>query len=167
METSEVIARYKGMVYGISLTHTRTRLDAEDVFQEVFLAYHRKQPQFTDEERQKAWLITTTLNCAKQVYSSSWNKKVVLLPSADSPHTKESEGFSFRTDEQDEIFQALQDLPVQYRTVLHLFYFEDLPITQIAKILDREPGTIKTQLSRGRAQMRDKLKGMEGAYFNE
>lgn len=163
-DTSEALSRYKSMVYGIALTHTKNRNDAEDVFQEVFLAYHRKQPQFDDEERRKAWLIVTTLNCAKQVYSSSWSQKVVLLHDADSPEPEDAH-FPFRTDEQDEVFQALQDLPDHYRIVLHLFYFEDLSIAQISATLNIEPGTVKTQLSRGRAQMRDLLK--EGAYFND
>jgi RNA polymerase sigma-70 factor (ECF subfamily) len=162
-DVSQVIAQYQNMVYGIAMTHTRNHADADDVFQEVFLAYHRKQPLFADAERQKAWLITTTLNCAKQLTMSSWRKKVVPLHEQDIEEQSDG-GFHFRTDEQDAVFAALQELPTQYRVVLHLFYFEDMSIAQIASALDLEKGTVKVRLSRARAKMRDRLKG---EYFNE
>ena len=53
----EVITRYRTMVYGIALARVRTRADADDVFQEVFLAYFRGAPAFSEEEPRKAWLI--------------------------------------------------------------------------------------------------------------
>jgi len=162
-DTSRIIALYKDMVFGIALSHTSNRIDAEDVFQEVFLAYHRKQPRFDDIERRKAWLIVTTINCARQITSSTWSKKVVpLREQVDIPAGEER--FRFRTEEQDMVFAALQELPTKYRTVLHLFYFEDLSISQISQILGIEAGTVKVQLYRGRALMRDKLKG---EYFDD
>ncbi|MDR0347668.1 MAG: sigma-70 family RNA polymerase sigma factor [Coriobacteriales bacterium] len=160
--TAQVLAQYRDMVYGIALTHTKNRSDADDVFQEVFLVYHRKQPLFEDEERQKAWLITTTLNCVRQLVSSSWRRKVVPLHERDIERGAD-ESFRFRTDEQDAVFVALQELPSIYRSVLHLFYFEDMSIAQISAALDIEVGTVKVRLSRGRAQMRDRLKG---EYFD-
>jgi len=163
LETTGIINLYKDMVYGIALTHTRNKSDAEDVFQEVFLTYHRKQPSFDSSERQKAWLIVTTINCARQVTNSSWQKKVVLI--REQIEDEESaDQQRFRTDEQDMIFAALQELPARYRTVLYLHYFEDLSLAQISKTLGIEVGTVKVQLFRGRALMRERLKG---EYFDE
>ncbi|HBT94611.1 MAG TPA: RNA polymerase subunit sigma-24 [Coriobacteriia bacterium] len=163
LATTEVIGQYKDMVYSIALTHTRNRHDAEDVFQEVFLTYHRKSPVFADPERRKAWLITTTLNCAKQNTMSSWRRKVVPIREDIVDETPGDDlvghDFRFRTDEQDQLFRALRELPEKYRTVLHLFYFEDLSIADMATILNIETGTIRVQLSRARASMREKLKG--------
>ena len=51
------------------------------------------------------------------------------------------------------------ELPVKYRTVLHLFYYEDLPINEIGRILKRKPATVKTQLMRARQMLKEKLKG--------
>ncbi|MDR2957011.1 MAG: sigma-70 family RNA polymerase sigma factor [Coriobacteriales bacterium] len=163
METSEVVRRYKDMVFSIALTHTRRRPDADDVFQEVFLVYHRKQPLFPSEERRKAWLITTTLNCSRQLTGSSWARKVIPFSEGDSEQLS-SDDFHFYNEEQDAIFRAMRELPSSYRIVLHLFYFEDLSIASIADILDMQPGTVRVQLSRGRAQMKSLLKG---AYFDE
>lgn len=166
METHEVVSLYRNMVYSIALTHTARHADADDVFQEVFLVYHRKRPLFASEERRKAWLITTTLNCARQQTGSTWAKKVVPLygfePSGLKPST--ADDFQFATDQQDLVFSAMRKLSSIYRTVLHLFYFEDMSVASIAEALRLEPGTVRVQLSRARAQMKRLL---EGANLNE
>jgi RNA polymerase sigma-70 factor (ECF subfamily) len=166
-DTAWVIAQYRGMVYGIALSHTKNTSDADDVFQEVFLAYHRKQPLLESDERRKAWLITTTLNCVRQLTMGSWRRKVV--PLHEQPVQEQTDdGFHFRTDEQDAVFSALQELSDRYRSVLYLFYFEDMSIAQIGRALDIETGTVKVRLSRGRAQMRDRLRDrLRGEYFDE
>lgn len=157
LDTHAVVLRYQRMVYGIALSHTGCRGDADDAFQDVFLAYHRRHPEFRSEEHRKAWLITTTLNCARQLSSSSWRTRVVPL----APDAAEAapEQFEFATVEQNLVFAALRTLSQPYRTVLHLFYFEDLAIARIAEVLDLSVATVKMRLSRGRRMMRDQLTG--------
>jgi len=152
-DTAEVVERYQQMVYAICLTHTCCRPDAEDVFQEVFLTYHRKHPVCNDEEHRKAWLITTTLNLARRVSTSSWRTRVQTLPDAEP----EADIFSFGIEEYDELFAALTSIPEAYRTVIYLFYFEDQPIKQIANVLGEEQGAIKMRLSRGRQMLREAM----------
>lgn len=152
-DTTQVVERYRQMVYAICLTHTGCRSDADDVFQEVFLTYHRKQPACNDEEHRKAWLITTTLMIARRAASSTWRTRVVPLEEQDPA----PEPFRFGIEEYDQLFTALTSLPDTYRTVIHLFYFEDLPIAQIAAVLAVEPGTVKMRLSRGRTMLREAL----------
>jgi RNA polymerase sigma-70 factor (ECF subfamily) len=145
------------MVYGICLTHTRCRSDADDVFQEVFLTYHRKQPQCHDEEHRKAWLITTTMNLSRRVATSTWRTRVVPYPQDQESTRALEETFHFGVEEYDALFAALAGLPDTYRSVIHLFYFEDLPISQIGSVLALEPGAVKTRLSRGRTMLREAL----------
>ena len=52
-------------------------------------------------------------------------------------------------------------LPRKYRAVIHLHYFEGLSVAEMAQTLDVPEGTIKSQLSRGRALLRDMLKEVE------
>jgi RNA polymerase sigma-70 factor (ECF subfamily) len=161
LDTGEVVARYESLVYGIAVAHTRCRGDADDVYQDVFLTYHRRQPACRSEEHRKAWLITTTLNCARSVTRSSWRTRVVPLnPEAAEP----ADQFRFATEEQDALFGALRSLPEMYRTVLYLFYFADLPVSRIADLLEVGPAAVKMRLSRGRGLMRDRL---QGGYFDE
>ena len=169
----QIVKDFTPTVYGVALTHTARRVDADDVFQEVFHAYWRARPSVTSEEHRKAWLIRTTLNFCLKVTQSSWAKKTVYaddslssgslpndvlasgsLPPAELP----SADFPFYTEQQVALYEALRTLPGAYRTALQLFYFEDLPIARIAEVLGEEQGAIKTRLSRARAQLREKLK---------
>ena len=147
-----VIQRYKGTVYSVALSYVNSRDDADDIFQEVFLIYFRTNPQFNDEEHRKAWLIRTTINCSKRVVDSTYRKRTVPMDEM------EEESFEFQTREENAVYVALQALPEKYRTVLHLFYFEDMSIDMICKVLDLKSSTVKVQLMRGREMMKEKLK---------
>ncbi|MCL2316973.1 MAG: sigma-70 family RNA polymerase sigma factor [Actinomycetia bacterium] len=153
-DTAAVIARHRDMVYALCLTHTRSRTNADDVFQEVFLTYHRKQPVCRDGEHRRAWLIRTTLMIARRVATSSWQTRVDL----GAEDRAGGDAFRFDVVEYDDLFRALQRLPEAYRSVIHLFYFEDLPVGQIAALLGDRPGAVKTRLSRGRDMLRAAMK---------
>ncbi|MDR0626157.1 MAG: sigma-70 family RNA polymerase sigma factor [Bifidobacteriaceae bacterium] len=155
--TESAVQRYGDMVFGVAVTHTNCQGDAEDVFQDVFLTYHRRQPRCHSEEHRKAWILRTTLNIAQRTAMSSWRTRVVPL-TVDDPPAPSATSFTFATDRQNAVFGALGRLPESIRTVLYLFYFEDLPVAQIADLLDLSPAAIKMRLSRGRSQMRDQLR---------
>ena len=157
-EVDSVIDRYQDMVYGLALTRTGNRADADDVFQEVFLAYCQCGKTFRDEEHRKAWLLRTTVNQARRVTASSWRKKTVPLSE------REDAPVQFREPEENQVWEALQDLTEDYRLPIYLFYFQELSTQEIAKILAIRPGAVRMRLTRGREQLREKLKG---AYFNE
>ena len=148
-----IIQRYKGTVYGVALSYTSNRADADDIFQEVFLIYYKVNPQFNDEEHRKAWLIRTTINCSLRVVQSTYHKRMVPM---DQNEMKEG-SFQFRTKEESVVYVALQELPEKYRTVLQLFYFADMSVDSISKTLNIKPGTVKVQLMRGRELMKSKL----------
>lgn len=158
LDTHTAVLRYQRMVYGIALSHTGCRGDADDAFQEVFLAYHRNHPAFRSEEHRKAWLIRTALNCARHIAGSSWRTRVIPLAGREEERPAAGQ-FEFETVQQNLVFAALRTLSDPYRTVLHLFYFEDLTTARIAEVLDLSVATVKMRLSRGRAMMRDRLTG--------
>lgn len=151
-----IVEQYQNMVYSIALTHVGCRSDADDVFQDVFLIYWQKHPEFNEEEHRKAWLINTTLNCCKRTTGRTWRKKTVSL--TDLP----DQPVLFSCKEENEVFIALRQLPVKYRTVLHLFYFEDMPVEKISALLHIRQGTVRMQLTRGRDMMRELLDRMKG-----
>ena len=154
-ELSEIIDRYQSQVYGLALAKTGSRSDAEDVFQEVFLAYFQSGKIFHDEEHRKAWLIRTTINCSLRVVDSTYRKRTV-------PMDEMEEGsFQFQSKEENAVHLALRELPEKYRIVLQLFYFEDMSIEMISRTLQIKPGTIKVQLNRGREMMKAKIREVE------
>ena len=156
-EMDSIIDRYQNTVYGLALARTGSRADADDVFQEVFLAYFQSGKTFRDEEHRKAWLLRTTINQSRRVTSSSWRQKTVPLSE------REDVPVQFQDPEENEVWTALQSLAEDYRLPLYLFYFQELSTQEIAKALAIRPGAVRMRLTRGREQLRDKLKG---AYFD-
>ena len=154
----EIIDRYQNTVYGLALARTGSRADADDVFQEVFLAYCQCGKTFRDEEHRKAWLLRTTMNQCRRVTASIWRQKTVPLSE------REDAPVLFQEPEENQVWEALQGLAVDYRLPIYLFYFQELSTQEIAKALGIRPGAVRMRLTRGREQLREKLKG---AYFDE
>ncbi len=68
------------------------------------------------------------------------------------------ETLTFETPESRELFEEVMKLPEKYRVVIHLFYYEDYSVKEIAKILRTTESSVKVRLSRGRAKLKDSLK---------
>ena len=64
---------------------------------------------------------------------------------------------TFEAPEDSRLFEAVMRLPDKYRIVIHLFYYEDYTIAEIAQILKRREGTVKSQLNRGRKLLKTML----------
>ncbi len=144
----DVVKEYSTMVYRLAFAKTGNKFDADEVFQEVFLRYVKKNPVFNDKEHQKAWLIKVTVNCSKKLLKSSWNTKTLPLETADV----------FTMEEYIDLHYELALLPHNYREVIHLFYYEDMSIEGIAKLLNRKKSTVRTQLTRARGMLKKYIK---------
>lgn len=142
--------QYSDMVYRVAYTQTNCVSDAEDIYQEVFLQYVKTNPAFASEEHRKAWLLRVTINYCKKLWRSAWRRKTVLDDTASESATTMKE-HSF-------LLEALKQIPLKDRTMLHLFYYEDLPIKEIAQLLGRKESTIRTQLTRAREKLKVVLK---------
>ncbi len=145
----DVIERYAAMVYRLAFAEAKSRSDADDIFQEVFLRYINNSSAFESEEHRKAWLIRVTLNCAKKLRASSFYRRTTVL----------DESISYEIKEENDLHQALVQLPTKYSAVLHLFYYEDLSIEQISRTLGMKPSAVRTRLTRARRILKEKLKG--------
>ena len=150
----EVLNKYSDMVYRLALVNLKSKHNAEDVLQDVFLALISKPRTFNDEEHLKAWLIRVTINRSRSLISSAWFKKIDPL----------DENLVFETSEETDLFEYLFLLPQKYRSVIHLFYGEDLTVRQIGTALNQKESTVRSWLTRARAILRAKLKG---DFFNE
>ena len=146
----EIVEKYFDMVYRLALARTKDKSAADDVCQDVFLKYINSDKEFESEEHIKAWLLKVTVNCSKSIFTSSWFKKTVPLEEtipADMP------------EEESDVYLAVMKLPEKYRTVIHLFYYEELSVAEISEALGINESTVKSQLSRGRGLLKESLKG--------
>lgn len=140
----DVVRRYSGMVYRLAFARTGSRDDADEVFQEVFLRYFRKKPAFRDEEHRKAWMIRVTVNCCANLWNSPWKRRMEPL----------TEDMVRETPEDNGLWEQLQKLPDKYREVIHLFYYEQMSLEEISRVLHRKNSTVRTQLTRARTMLK-------------
>lgn len=144
-----VCEKYFDSIYRLVLCRVKTKDAADDVVQEVFYKYIKTDREFETEEHVKAWLIRVAINQSNSYFTSSWFKKTEPL----------DENLVFETEEKSDVYHAVLSLPQKYRTVIHLFYYEDMPIAKISETLGINESTVKSQLKRGRELLGEKLKG--------
>jgi RNA polymerase sigma-70 factor, ECF subfamily len=148
-DIERIFLKYSNLIYRLAFSQTQNKNDADDVFQEVFLRYMKGKKNFESEEHEKAWLIRVTINCSKKLWASAWFRNTVGL----------DENMAFEMQEENEIYHTLQQLPKKYRTVIHLFYYEDMSIAKISQTLGVKESAVRTQLTRARNLLRTNLKG--------
>jgi len=152
----QVYLRYSAMVYRLALARCRSKHDAEDVMQEVFLRYVRANPAFESAEHQRAWLIRATLNCSNSRLMSAWRRNVAELSEEvlNSVPAKEAS-----SDTASDVYAAVLRLPQNLRTAIHLYYYEGYKVGEIAALTDTAENTVKSWLRRARGRLEKDLKG--------
>ena len=153
----EIIDRYADMVYRLAVSQAMNRTDADDIFQEVFVRLVRHVKDLQDMEHAKAWLIRVTINCTKKHFGQYWNKNVFPIEETEEVPKRE-EGFEQAEKKIDNpVMQAVSKLPPKYRCCVHLFYFEELSVKEIAEMTDQTESTVKSQLHRARKMLKEML----------
>ncbi len=155
--SEEVIERYADMVYRLALLHVNNPSDADDIFQEVFIRLVKNIQKLQNWEHIKAWLIRVTINCSHSHYDRASFKKNVPLEEANESGFDET-GFD-KAEGDGPITAAVKKLPVKYRGVVHLFYYEELSIAEIAASTQQKETTVKSQLFRAREMLKEMLEG--------
>lgn len=156
----QAMADWGDAVYRLALGQTRSRADAEDVYQDVFLRLLDSGTAFESPEHLKAWLLRVTVNRCRDLARSGWKRRTVALdPEWDAPDSPA------RDDEDAAVWDAVGQLPEQQRTAVHLHYVEGYSTEEIASALDCRPATARTWLFRARARIRELMEAdaAEGA----
>ena len=148
--TEELVKQYQDRLYAAALSICKNPEDAEDVVQDVFLKYHTSSKEFRDEEHLKAWLLRLVINRGRDLWRRRTVRNVAplsdLLPSV-----------SFASEEASELFFAIMSLPPKYRIVVHLYYYEDYPVSKIAGLLRISESNVKIRLMRARKALKQYL----------
>lgn len=151
LPVQKLIEEYKNHLYVAAFSVCKNAEDAEDVIQDTFVQYYTTKKEFDNEQHIRAWLIRVAINKAKNVNRTFWRMNKVSLEDY-------METLTFETPESKDLFETVMKLPEKYRIVIHLFYYEDYTINEIAKILNLSLSNVKVRLSRGRAMLKEVLK---------
>lgn len=144
-DIQRVLSLYALPIYRLAYARTRSRSDAEDVCQEVFLELVSRNPAFPSENARRAWLVRVTVNKSNSLWRSLWRRRVELREQVEA---------AAQGGAPDALADALSALSEDDRTLIHLFYYEGLKSGEIASILKRRPDAVRKQLSRARGRMK-------------
>lgn len=141
--------RYGRSILQLAYSYVHNREDAEDVLQETLIRVLRAKPDFMSEANEKAYLLRTASNLAKNMIQ--YNKIREADELNDELTYQEREDLSF-------VWGAVKSLPETGREVIHLFYQEGYRTAEIAEILGRKESTVRSDLKRARERLKTILK---------
>jgi RNA polymerase sigma-70 factor, ECF subfamily len=132
---------------------------AEDMCQETFLRMMRGIAGYQAARPFKAWLYTIATNIARNYYTAADNKRTDNSDEDADYQADElmPEMAMMQSQDAASVFNALMKLPDQQRSVVVLFYYEELAQKEIADILGIPVGTVKSRLSNGLRKLREIL----------
>jgi RNA polymerase sigma-70 factor (ECF subfamily) len=153
----EAMKEHMLSVFRVAYAVLNDRHDSEDVAQDTFLAYYMTSEEFESEEHIRRWLLAVAVNKAKNLVKSAWKRK--NRPMEELENTEElGSAVAFSTQEDRNLLEAVAELPLKCRTVIHLFYYEDYKVKEIADMLNVSENTVKSQLHRGRKLLKARLR---------
>lgn len=127
----------------------KTLKDAEDILQETLIRYLQTMPELENASHEKAWLLKVAANLSKN--RIDYNRVRQTDELEESLVAEKREDLRF-------VWEAVRALPQKYREVIHLYYHEGYSTAQIAQILEARETTVRTNLRRGRLQLKEILK---------
>lgn len=159
---ASLVLRYQNFVFTIVLRYIKSREDAEEVAQDVFVKAYRSLADFKGASKFSTWLYTI----ATTTSLTALRKKKLEVQSLDNEHVFEradhiDSGLNANTIEQKSravmVNNAIKLLSVDDAQVLTLFYKGEQSLEEIAQVLGKEVNAVKVQLHRARTRLKEKL----------
>ena len=149
-QAERLVNTYSDLILRLSYTYLHSAQDAEDICQTVFLKCLTSGQVFESRDHEKAWIIRTAVNACKDLLRSAHRQRTVGLELVAEPPAPEAPA-SY-------VLEAVMALPVKYRQVIYLYYYEGFPTAQIAEILGKKESSVRSDLRRGREKLREVLR---------
>lgn len=143
-QAERLLDQYGNSVLRLAYTYLHNMDDAEEILQETLIRFLQKAPHFENAAHEKAWLLRVAGNLSKNriqynAVRGAQELKETLL-------SQQREDLAF-------VWEAVSDLPVKYREVIHLFYHEGFSTREIAGILGQKESTVRSHLMRRREKL--------------
>lgn len=150
LSPEDAFSIYSDRVFRAAYSVCRNQADADDVVQDTFIKYCSREWDFDTPEHLKAWLLRVAINRAKDIQRQFWRKNAVSYEDYEM-------ALEFQESQDREVFEAVMALPSKYRITIHLYYYEEYSIAEIATMLRYSQSAVKSQLSRGRKLLKSQL----------
>lgn len=148
VQAEYLLDAYGNCILRLAYSYLHNMSDAEDILQDTLIQYIKTVPQLTGAAHEKAWLMKVAANLSKNKIRYNQVRRADELD--ETLAAKERKDLQF-------VWEAVRQLPDHYREVIHLFHYEGYSTAQIAQMLGRKEATVRSDLRRGRMQLRDIL----------
>ena len=148
-KAEKLLKDYGNSILRMAYAYLHNMSDAEDILQETLIQYLQTAPVLENPAHEKAWLLKVAANLSKNRIDYNRIRQTDELEETLVAEKREDLRF---------VWEAVRALPEKYREVIHLFHHEGYSTAQIAKILGYKEATVRTNLRRGRQQLKEILK---------
>ncbi|NKE03903.1 sigma-70 family RNA polymerase sigma factor [Mesobacillus selenatarsenatis] len=156
----EIMIRYGQEILQLSFSYVKNKQIAEDLTQEIFVKCYKSLHTYSGKSKFRTWLWRIASNHCKDYLKSWYNKNVFTTdyqPIYDSIQSDSVEQTVIQEEQDDQLASAVMELPVNYREVIYLFYFEEMSIKEISIVTEVKENTIKTRLKRAKELLKERL----------
>lgn len=157
----EIMNKYGQEVLQLVYSYVNNKEVAEDVTQDIFVKCYKSLHTYKGNSNLKTWLWRIAINQCKDYIKSWYNKKVIVTEDEFTyvgSQKESAEQTVIQNTEDRELASAVMSLPIKYREVIYLFYYEELSIKEIATVIEVKENTIKTRLKKAKELLK---KGLE------
>lgn len=148
-QAERLLVDYGNSILRLAYSFLHNMSDAEEILQDTLIQFLKKAPALESREHEKAWLLHVAGNLSKN--RIAYNRVRSTDELSETLAAEQRQDLAF-------VWDAVKALPVQYRQVIHLFYQEGYSTAQIAQILHKNESTVRSNLRRGRAKLKEVLK---------
>ncbi len=153
-----LMRRFGASVLKLAYYHTRDRHAAEDIVQETFYRVYKHLDSFRRDSSYYTWIYRIAVNLCADHNKSAYKRRVLLGRGMETPGVPDAR--LFEEAEGGEVFSGVMELPLKYRTVMALHYFDDMPVKDVARVLKLSENAVRTRLFRGREMLKKIIEGL-------
>ncbi|MGB5648132.1 MAG: sigma-70 family RNA polymerase sigma factor [Muriicola sp.] len=150
----QLYRKYASVLFGLCLKYSRNKTEAEDNLHDSFLTIFDKIEQFKFKGSFEGWIKRITVNTVLQKY----RKEQYLNLVTDNLEEEQDVDYEYPDIQLSTLLQYVQELPAKYRLTFNLYVLDGYTHKQISELLGTSQGTSKSNLSRAKKILQEKLK---------
>ncbi|PYG88875.1 RNA polymerase sigma-70 factor (ECF subfamily) [Ruminiclostridium sufflavum DSM 19573] len=153
-DINKIIGEYGDSLLRMSFLYLKDYHLAEDAVQDTLLKVYRGYSSFNGKSSEKTWIMRIAINVCKNYLRSNWWKRIDAEAVLETIPATEAEMI-----QDDTLLRVIMSLPVKYREIILLYYYQELKIHEIAEVLHIPESTASIRLKRARERLKSELKG--------
>lgn len=163
----QLIEEYGEYLFHMSYLYVKDKQLAEEITQDVFLIYATKEDSFRKEAALKTYLTRIVINRCHDELRKMKRKNVLQFLTPFWTNEKSAEQEVMKQQQDQSLKDAVMKLPIHYREVITLFYYEEFEVWEIADLLGVSQNTVRTRLRRGKDLLKSKLLSQAEVFIHE